>query len=133
MKSGQISRMLMTLGVVLFTSSAHAATTDWLTERQLWSFIKTKMGSGEAAKYCATAIECGEKSGKTYFRMTYQELNGVKPFHKWQWVHGEASKLTQLAAKIPLKSRPELKYRIVHKNTFKAQNGTQMGCAIVYR
>lgn len=125
-------RTILVFLLTLFSGSAQAEITDWLSQRDTERFIQSKLSAGKG--YYPTAIECGQNRGKIYFRFVYSALDGPKPFYKWQWVHGEAHKLAELVSKIPLtQGRPELKYVIVAQDTYKMADGKLWGCAIAYR
>ena len=118
------------LSTALAISPAEAATTGWLSKADVNAFGKTSVQQ----KLYPTAIECRSVDTKPRFRLTYRTFAGAnKPFHKWQWVHGRAEELQALVGKIPLKDRPELKYRIVGKHTYRSPSGALMGCAIAFR
>ena len=125
-------RVLATgLALVLWMTQAQADTrTKWMTERQMRQHVAKHMNGGKAY---GTAIHCGEAKGKAVFRMTKRVFDGTPPFHRWQWVHGETARLDDIIAALRLKSRPELKYRVVQRHDYVSAKGRKMSCALLYR
>ena len=107
--------------------SANAASSGWLNDSQVKSFIQSRLSKGKGSY--PTGIDC--KPGQLKF--AYEKVPDPKPFHKWNYVHGNASALPSLVAQLKLSDRPDLKYRIVSKAEYVNSEGNKMGCALVYR
>jgi len=124
------------LMAVLYATTARAATTEWMSEAGLNSYIKTNWGGaihGTPPKFYPTAIECRDARPDPQFRMTYSKLTGQKPFYRWSWVFDRSSGIQQAVTQHKISDRPELKYRIVQQGSYTAGNGVKMSCAIIYR
>ncbi|MDU8927144.1 hypothetical protein RXV86_07085 [Alisedimentitalea sp. MJ-SS2] len=126
-----MQRLIGALVLMLVADPALADTqTKWMTEKQLHQHVAGQMSGGKAY---GVVIECSETRGKAVFRMTKRKFDGTPPFHRWQWVHGAASKLGDVIGALRLKSRPELKYRIVQRHDYYDGKGRKMSCALLYR
>ena len=118
--------------VFLFTFAAvgthsYAADTGWMTKTQMDQFVRKNLSKGKG-RY-PTRIAC--RPGQ--FKMAYKKITGTKPFHKWNWVHGDADKIDNLVARLRRSDRLDLKYRIVSRGQYKTASGKQKGCALAYR
>lgn len=110
--------------------AAAAATTDWMTRGNLETYAMTS----KSKQWYPTRIECKQGQGGPLLRLTTKPIvDGNKPFHKWNWVFGEAADLTSLVLKLKRSDRLDLKYRIVSKSTYKGADGISYGCAVAYR
>lgn len=123
--------------LTLSVSGAHAAKTNWMGQKNMLAFVKANM-SADNPNFYPTKIECKEWSGATkpgemVIRFTYTPMPDPKPFHKYNWVRANASELEERVSKLRRSDRPDLKYRIVSKDTFKAMDGSTYGCALAYR
>lgn len=120
---------LLILGIVFASHpiSAIAASSGWMNEGQLKFFVQSKLSKGKG--FYPTTIDC--KPGQ--YKFGYEKVPDPKPFHKWNYVHGNASALSSLVTQLKLSDRPDLKYRIVSKAEYVDTKGIKMGCALAYR
>ncbi len=130
-----IRSVFFTLAISTAASPSLAATTEWVSEKQLNGLIRSWGGAryGTPPKFYATAIACKDDGKGPRFRVTYTPLSGPKPFHRWNWVYAKSVDLANAVSKLKLSDEKHLKYRVVQKSSLAASNGTQMTCAIVYR
>ena len=118
------------LMLCISAAPAGAATTQWMTKSQLNGYAKTSLRD----QWYPTRIQCRQGSNGPQFRLTVKSFSsGNKPFHKWNWVEGKASDLSRMVSRLKRSDRPDLKYRIVHKTTYKNAAGVAYGCAIAMR
>jgi hypothetical protein len=113
-----------------YAAPAFADTTPWMTKVQTDQLAATS----KRDQWAPTAIECQQGLNGPQFRLTTQPFTMEnKPFHKWNWVEGKASRLERLVAKLKRSDRRDLKYRIVASATYKNARGAEHGCAIAFR
>jgi hypothetical protein len=120
---------------VAWASPCLAATTEWLSEKQLNGVIRSWGGgaSGAPAKFYPTAIHCKDDGQGPRFRMTYTPLVGTKPFYRWNWVIAKSAQLARAVARLKRSDQMHLKYRVVQKSSYVAPDGAEWTCAIAYR
>lgn len=131
-----IRRIVLLIGAIVAAASPSlAATTEWLSEKQLPGVIRPWGGAryGTPPKFYATAIACKDDGKGPRFRITYTPLSGPKPFHRWNWVFAKSADLAKAVSKLKLSDEKHLKYRVVQKSSYISPSGTEMTCAIVYR
>lgn len=126
---------VLVVGVLLAANPSSAATTEWMTEKQINGVMRSWGGAmyGTPPKFYATAVDCKDEGKGPRFRMSYTALSGSKPFYRWNWVHAKSSQLAKALAKLKRSDRPELKYRAVQQSSYVAPDGTNWSCAIAYR
>jgi hypothetical protein len=120
------------LAVAVFAgcNSSLAASTDWLSAKQLKAYLEANMAGGKAY---ATAIDCKDDGSGPQFKMTYKAFSDPLPFYRWNWLYAKSSDLAKAVGKLKLSDERHLKYRVIQKSNYVTTNGTKMSCAIVYR
>jgi hypothetical protein len=124
------------LAIVLLTATpSFAASTDWLSKKQIDEVIRSWGGAGYGTlpKFYATGVDCKDDGDGPRFKMTYTALSGPKPYHRWNWVFAKSSDITKAVARLKRSDQKHLKYRVVQQSSFVSKNGTKMSCAIAYR
>ncbi|MGJ8625806.1 MAG: hypothetical protein ACSHXB_02500 [Sulfitobacter sp.] len=121
--------IIVAFAAIWLALPAFADTTPWMSHKSLEAYAKTHMYGGKAY---AVAIECNAKGGKPQLRMTTKAFGGTPPFHKWQWLHVRSNKLNSAISKLRLKSKPELKYRIVHQENYEYRSKSYT-CVVIHR
>lgn len=110
-------------------SPAIAAKTQWMQQSNKYAPFVNK-------KIYGTGIECREgktpRTSMVRFNTSPLDLKR-KPFYKWWYVVTKTSKLKKEISRIRLRNHPELKYRIVDRNTFTSKGGVEFTCALLYR
>lgn len=127
--------LVLTMAVCGVAGPSLAATTDWLSVRQVEGIVKGWGGAmyKTAPSQYATAIDCKDDGKGPRFRLTYMPLSDPKPFHRWNWVFSKSSDLARQVSRLKRSDRKELKYRVVQKRSYVSPEGVEMTCAIVYR
>lgn len=129
---------IMTLGLFFLMSGsvALAGATPWLTDREMDRYADRVM----VGKSYGTAIQCRDSAKGPLLRITsaafppgYKAMTGTDKFFRWFWVIAVDTQLDSRIAKLRRKDKPHLKWRIVHRSSYTADNGRKMTCAILYR
>ena len=130
MTKATASALAVTLLLAGAAAPARAETTGWMPLEQARSFAMTS----KRDQWYPTAIDCRQGPDGPLFRFETASIAAAgKPFHKWNWVAGKASRLEQLVKRLKRSDRPDLKYRIIHKSTYRDSHGVEYGCAIAFR
>lgn len=133
--AGLIRTLLLAMAVCGVAGPSLAATTDWLSDRQVEAVMKGWGGAmyKTAASHYATAIDCKDDGKGPRFRLTYVPLSDPKPFYRWTWIFAKSSLLGKAVARLEPLERTELKYRVVQKTSYVNPKGVRITCAILYR
>ena len=118
---------LIAVTVPVTERAAFADTTPWLASAEARDYVRRVF----KREIYPTKIECrATGSGELLVRFhTKRVSEATKPFHKWQFVITPPGGLEAAIRAIPLRDRPNLRYRIVSQD--RAGNVGQ--CAVVYR
>lgn len=123
-------RGAVTILTIATATTAVAAETGWLTERQLRQFVRTHMQGG---KSYGTAISCKDGGNAPLLKLAHRPFSGEPPFYRWQFVFGERHDLSRIIGELRLEGEASRRYRIIQQDSYLASNGREMTCAIVYR
>ena len=123
-----LSTVMMAVGLsAMGGSGAHAEPTPWLKAGQARDYVHRVF----KRELYPTRIECavdtaGDMAVRFHVARTTPE---TKPFHKWQFVMTEPGGIEAAIAAIPLRDRPDLRYRVISRD----RAGSVGECAVVYR
>jgi len=107
--------------------AGEAGVTVWLSSTKARAYVRRTF----KREIYATGIECRvDATGELLVRFhTRRVIEGAKPFHKWQFVITDPGGLEAAIAAIPLRDRPDLRYRIISRD----RAGRVAECAVAYR